>query len=743
MAVGKVEKVEFADGLQVVLVHARIDKVIAPYLDDDAQFWVVEPNVSLRGISGLDTVLSGVYIEGNWDTQADVAQTVFTGLEEPNLTRASERGTSITLRARDGTYVSSGAPILHKGIQVGYVENPQLSFDGSEVTVTAFVQAPYDRRLTTATRFWDTSGFNVSIGASGVELDVTSIAALIEGGIAFDTVVSGGEPIQDGEIFEIYYDEQTARDSLFRDPNEELVRISALFEQSVAGLSSGADIRFQGIRIGRVEELNAIVVGEDDDAEVRLQAVLAIEPSRLGLTGETSADAALAFLSDFVARGLRARLVTGNLLSGSLEVELVQLDDALPAILTRSSGQFPVIPTTAAEISDVAAAAEDVLARINALPIEEVLQGAIDLMASIERLTNDEDLRATPATVRAVTESLAALVASEDIQAIPAEIRAVVGRLDNLLGSADEALAGVAPLMDNADTLVKSGQTLITNVDRLITDLNETQIVADLDSLLAATQSAITQIETVADSVIELAEGLDAFPSELETALSGVGGLVDSANTVAISATDLIANIDGVVGNIDALLLDAKNADVIGGADMLITTAQTTIENIATATQSLPAIMANVEAVTAKANSLELQALATEAQGTLGAIRAILEDEQTAALAGNINAALQSLESILVSVQDGGAVENVNQMLASASDAALAIEEAVADLPQLSARASRLVAQIEEVAQGYGERSRFGAETLATLRDIQSAADAVTALARTIQRNPNVLITGR
>jgi paraquat-inducible protein B len=97
----------------------------------------------------------------------------------------------------------------------------------------------------------------------------------------------------------------------------------------------------------------------------------------------------------------------------------------------------------------------------------------------------------------------------------------------------------------------------------------------------------------------------------------------------------------------------------------------------------------------------------------------------------------------LAEVRVGGAIENVNAALASANQAARAIEDAVATLPALSARANRLVAQTETVIESYSERSRFGAETLQTLRDIQSAADAITTLSRTIQRNPNSLLTGR
>lgn len=203
VTIGEVETVEFDAGLSVVLVHARIDKTVAPYLDDDAQFWVVRPDVSVRGITGLETVLSGVYIEGNWDTDADVAQYEFTGLEQPVLTRAGQQGIRIVLRAKDGGSVSVGAPVLHKGIEVGYLEKPELSFDGTQVVVTAFIESPFDRRITSSTRFWDTSGFSVSFGTGGVSLDVSSLASIIEGGIAFDTVVSGGAPVRDGQMFDI------------------------------------------------------------------------------------------------------------------------------------------------------------------------------------------------------------------------------------------------------------------------------------------------------------------------------------------------------------------------------------------------------------------------------------------------------------------------------------------------------------------------------------------------------------
>jgi len=622
VTVGEVEDVEFSEGLTDVLIHARVDKTVAPFLDDDAQFWVVRPDVSVRGITGLETVLSGVFIEGNWDTEADVAQTQFTGHEQPNLTRANQRGTRVVLRADDGGSIAAGAPILHKGIEVGYLEKPELSFNGRQVIVNAFIESPYDRQITSSTRFWDTSGFSVSFGTGGVSLDVSSLASLIEGGIAFDTVVSGGEPINEGHRFDIFQTEQSARDSLFTDPNAEVLEVAVLFEQSVSGLTEGAEVRFQGIRVGEVRSLNAIVVGDTATAEVRLQAVLAIEPSRLGMGADATTGDALELLSDFVTRGLRARMVTGNILAGTLFVELVEVEDALPAIMNLTSGDFPVIPTTDSLISDVAATAEGLLARIDALPVEELMDGAIDLMDSFERLANDEYTRATPAALVALLDDSRSLINSDDIQAIPADIRKVIGDLDGLVTEAAEL---------------------------------------------------------------------------------------------------------GLVANIDAAVLTATQVAT----------------NIELATQNLPQITADIEAFTARANELELAALVTSATASLDAIDAFLGTDDAVAFPGEANAALSTMRTLLDDVRAGGAVENVNAALASANEAAKAVEDAVSTLPALAARANQLVTQTEAVVNSYGERSRFSAETLATLRDIQEASDAISSLARTIERNPNSLLIGR
>ena len=182
------ERIRFATDMAQVIVSIRVDKDLGPFLDENAEFWIVKPQITARGVSGLQTVLSGSYIEGSWDDQRGTPQRQFEGLAQPPLYLAGEEGLEIVLRAPQGGQLASGAPVFFRGVRVGHISEPGLTASGDAVEAQAFIMAPHDRLITTGTRFWDVSGFSVGLGAGGVSLDVESIATLIEGGVSFSTV---------------------------------------------------------------------------------------------------------------------------------------------------------------------------------------------------------------------------------------------------------------------------------------------------------------------------------------------------------------------------------------------------------------------------------------------------------------------------------------------------------------------------------------------------------------------------
>src|SRR5579863_5915312 len=61
--VGTVESLELTKDMSRVIVHARMARSAASFLNEQTRFWLVAPHVGVGGISGLSTIVSGSYIE--------------------------------------------------------------------------------------------------------------------------------------------------------------------------------------------------------------------------------------------------------------------------------------------------------------------------------------------------------------------------------------------------------------------------------------------------------------------------------------------------------------------------------------------------------------------------------------------------------------------------------------------------------------------------------------------------------
>jgi paraquat-inducible protein B len=576
VVIGRVEKVGFGDNLSKVVVQARIDKGIAPYLDADAAFWVVRPEVSARGISGLSTVLSGVYIEGNWDQQAGLAQTSFEGVERPPLVQPGRAGRRITLRTDDGRTISEGAPVLFHGIEVGRLEKPRLTVSGDSIVVDAFIESPHDRRITSATRFWDSSGFSVSIGPGGLSLDVDSIASLLAGGIEFGSVFDGGDPVGPSTVFDIHPDEAAARRTAFARSLAGGVAVSVSFDESVAGLASGAAVRLRGVEIGEVSTLNAEVQDIDGDPQVRLIAKLLLEPALMGLPPGAGEAETLAFLEQAVEGGLRARLASGGLFSSELLVELVTLEDAEPAQFSRNAEPFPELPSAPSDLPDFNATAEGALERISALPVEALMDQAIATLASIENLAAADSTRQAPAAAVALLEDTRALITDPGTRALPGELQAAVADLRAMLAELQQGQAAA-----NLSAALDKGRETAANLATASEDLPV--LIASFNAL-AAKANALEAEELIA-----------------------------SANQFIISADALIASEDiralppaltGALDEIRATLEALRQGGLVENANATMASARGAADAVAAAAEGLPALSVRLEGLVAQSEAL-------------------------------------------------------------------------------------------------------------------------------------------
>jgi len=560
--VGQVESVAFSEDLANVIVSVRVDGDVAQYIDSDASFWIVRPQVSAQGVTRLDTVLSGAFIEGYWDADVVEVATEFTGLERPPLVRGDQAGTWVKLSMPSADGMSEGAPVLFRGVEVGRVENIRLSEEDDSVLADAFIEAPHNARLTTASVFWDTSGFSLSLGAQGISFNVNSLSSVLQGGVAFDTIVSGGNPIEAGHEYPILADESTARSTLFATDDNDRLRVGMLIDDSLQGLEKGADVQFKGLRIGQVTGL-AVNVAEDesDNAEVKQLVTMAISPRRMGLPDDATAEDALALLTNEVAESsLRARVASAGFLGTSLMVELVQIPDAEPATIDASAEPVPLIPSVEGDLDDFTASAQGLVNRIGNLPIEELLNSARDALDSVTALASDEDTRAIPTALRKAIED--GSVALSDISGITGDLR--------------EANSGetIARMLDEASLAFKS-----------ITDA-----AVDIPEM-------VDQIDIAAASVEEF--GFAEVSVQVEGILADLRAMLGSEDAEALPR-----NLSNTLEAASGLLNDLRDGNAAGSLNNALNSASSAADEIARSVQQLPQLIQSLQTTAARADTL-------------------------------------------------------------------------------------------------------------------------------------------
>ncbi|HEY2108021.1 MAG TPA: MlaD family protein [Candidatus Binataceae bacterium] len=370
--IGTLTKIRLSDDHQRVIATAEMAPKTEGFLVRDTRLWVVRPRISGANVSGLGTLISGAYIGMEIGTSQE-SKTDFVALDTPPVVTGEFPGRFFVLKTPDLGSLDTGTPIFFRRLQVGQVASYQLDSDGQFFSVKVFVQSPYDHYITENTRFWQASGIDVSLSASGLSVQTQSLLSILIGGIAFATPQTTlAMPAADADTTFTLYDN---RSQAFEPPPHNPQTYQLIFNQSVRGLTQGAPVDFRGIKIGRVTEVRAQI----DARTFQFSAPVTIEldPQRLGVkfldvnAGMDFAPLRRKIIDSLVARGVRAQLRSGNLLTGAVFVALDFFPGAPPAVVDWS--QTPVqLPTTPGQLETLEASVTNILDKLDKLPLKQI-----------------------------------------------------------------------------------------------------------------------------------------------------------------------------------------------------------------------------------------------------------------------------------------------------------------------------------------------------------------------------------
>ncbi|WP_348730417.1 intermembrane transport protein PqiB [Rheinheimera texasensis] len=502
--VGKVVSVELSQDLKQVVIRARMNPGTANLLNDESQLWVVKPTIGRGGVSGLNTLLSGAYIELQ-PGKGDSGKYFFELLETPPIAPPDAPGVRIFLSSSDAAALAVGDPILYRGYDVGTVERSEFDMQKRNMRYQLFIRAPYDALVTENVRFWKSSGMALDMSAEGVRIEMASMATLLGGGVTFD-VLDGwpaGNKAANNTDFQLFENRKSIQDGLYNEYLEYLL----FFDESIRGLTAGAPVEYRGVRVGTVASVpyffkmkNPLQVAFNKGIPVLIR----IETGRL--YDNLTLPQLQAELDQAVSLGLRAVLKTGNLLTGGLYIDLNQQSGSeanastapatvmtnpasasqtaataveqpattptvvatvptvvatplLPEPLPEFAG-YKILPTSRSGLGHIEQKVLQALDKINNLPVEQVLaDSSATLNATKDLMQQSQQL----------VQSLDALVKADATQQLPAEVNKSLADLRKTLAG----LSPGSPVYERINSNLQAMDKVLRDLQPVVQTLNQ------------------------------------------------------------------------------------------------------------------------------------------------------------------------------------------------------------------------------------------------------------------------------
>ena len=388
VVIGHVDKIELNDDSTGVLVTAVLDKEAEKFLRSDSRFWVVSPRVSLAGVSGLQTLLSGSYIDMAPGISEQTTR-YFVALNAPPVTPIGTPGIRLFLNSEKSFTAQVGDQVIYRGLAVGRIETVNYDLEKRVARYSAFIEAPFDRLITSNTRFWNSSGIELELGADGVGVTTPNLESLIAGGITFDDPegMPATHPFNRDKVFQIYPSFKSAMSHRYT----EKVYFLLLIESSVRGLKVGAPVEYRGLQIGQVENINVRLAEhklEVDEASYKIPVLISVQPGRANLSDDKSGrDFINQQFELWLKNGLKASLKTGSLLTGAVFVDLRHDPKDNNSSVQHIAG-YPVIPSMPDEIVQFTDQLSTTLDKINDLPLQGVAQDLRYLLQDLSKSAN-------------------------------------------------------------------------------------------------------------------------------------------------------------------------------------------------------------------------------------------------------------------------------------------------------------------------------------------------------------------
>jgi paraquat-inducible protein B len=463
VVMGTVKAITISPDFSHVLVTVETVREAEPFLNDKTIFWVVKPELFAGNITGLETLLSGSYIGMRPSTEQGAKRRHFIGEQDPPVLQAWAKGTTFMLQSKRLGSISLGSPIFFRDLDVGTVLGWDLGDLASNVTIHAFVRAPYDQYVRDDTSFWNASGLSIKLANGGISIQMESLRALLLGGIAFDTPADSTLPVSQADHkFPLFGSLELARSAGFGHQ----IQLLSYFPGSVAGLSVGADVTLNGLKVGEVTDVSLVYDPKQDRIVVPVH--YRVEAGRINNIAAVQGLPTGTLAAEMVRRGLRATLQAQSLITGDKIIALERIPDAPPEALKQEGDVF-VIPTSEVGGFDtIARSANELLSKINRIDFDRIGKSISGAAAGLDDTINGPQLKRTLASLEKAMVDVQDIARKLDTDASPA-----LKRLPAIAAQLQDALTQANRLFGSFNTGYGDDSRFRRDLDRLLPQITD------------------------------------------------------------------------------------------------------------------------------------------------------------------------------------------------------------------------------------------------------------------------------
>jgi paraquat-inducible protein B len=304
-------------------------------------------------------------------------------------------------------------------------------------------------------------------------------------------------------------------------------RFVMFFEGSVKGLNIGAPVVFRGVKIGAVSDIQLYFNPKDN--KFQIPVFVEIEPDRIHLVSGAATETLQGRAPELFREGLRAQLEMQSIVTGQLMID-VDFHPGAPLNMVgaiKGVDEFPTIPT----------AIQQLQAKLQSLPLGEIIQSVSGSLEGIDRMLNSEQAKEG---FSALTETLK-------------ETQNLMTKLD----------ARVDPLADSIEGTMKDARSLLQNVDSQVAPLAEglEGTLGDTRKLLRSTDERLGQVTgSTQDTMRDAQKLVRDVDVRMNSLLEGVGGTKEALDATLRQATTTLATLQEMTADDSPLRFETTNA---------------------------------------------------------------------------------------------------------------------------------------------------------------------------------------